>query len=250
MIRWKTTFIDENKDNWKRDRIQREKEEKSRQAWENKSREEKIQSIKEGWQDGEMTRYEKWQRYRNAGGRVELSPSVALQSQQDTIGIVELSPSVAVHSQHSEICQDQDVSSELSRRVAQPSQQQVEMRQDQDTVVCGGGVELCQGVNPSVELTSQQAEASNCQPGEEKTVGTVESEVIVKDKQSVELHSQQIVMCQEQDVRSELSPRVELQSQQKVEMRQVQDDEVCGGDVEPRQGVNPSVALHRQQERT
>ena len=43
---------------------------------------------------------------------------------------------------------------------------------------------------------------------------------------------------------------VELHSQQNVEMRQDQDVEVYGRNVELRQGVNPSVALHSPQEMT
>ena len=70
---------------------------------------------------------------------------------------------------------------------------------------------------------------SHCQPGEERTVETVEGEVGEENNPSVALHSQHFEMRQNQEVSSELSPRVAQHSHQQGEMRQVQDIEVYGG---------------------
>ena len=70
---------------------------------------------------------------------------------------------------------------------------------------------------------------SHCQPREERTVETVEGEVGVENNPSVALHSQHFEIQQDQEISSELSPRVAQHSQQQSEMRQVQDIEVCGG---------------------
>ena len=61
MLRWITRFIDENKDRWERERIQREKSMKveTSSTWREKSRDEKIETVKNGWKAEELVNNKK-----------------------------------------------------------------------------------------------------------------------------------------------------------------------------------------------
>ena len=61
MLRWTIRFIDDNKDRWERERLQREKsmEIETSNTWREKSREEKIETVKNGWKAEELVNNKK-----------------------------------------------------------------------------------------------------------------------------------------------------------------------------------------------
>ena len=106
MLRWTISFIEEHKDRWESDRKEREntRGRETTYSWDEKTRDERIECIKEEWSEEkmiqELTKFERWRKYRNCP---KLGPqSVAVPSPCLTGGD-EHSESAAVHSQEPEM---------------------------------------------------------------------------------------------------------------------------------------------------